>query len=112
MNKSTVSEVSETVTDPAFNIKLELLCNTVPVSVPAWSNTKPPASTVRSPVLVLVPVKVKVPDPSLVKLPSCEITPEKVVSVLSPPTVRVVPDAISILPAPAIDPIVSVVSLS
>jgi len=34
------------------------------------------------------------------------------VSVLSPPTVKVVPVAISILPAPAIDPIVSVVSLS
>jgi hypothetical protein len=53
-----------------------------------------------------------VPVPVLIKLPAPEITPVCVVEVLFAPIVKVVPVLISIAPAPAIEPIVSVVSLS
>ena len=66
-----------------------------------------------NPVYVLVPDKVNVPEPNLVKEtdvaePSSTI-PEKIVDVLLPPVcIIVVPDdELVILPVPAIDPTVS-----
>ena len=58
-----------------------------------------------------MPLKVWVPDPTFVKLPEPDITPDKVLSLLSP-AVNVCELAISIVPAPANDDIVSLASTS
>ena len=79
-----------------------------PVVEPLPTDTVP-AEIVSVPVNVLLPVKVKVPAPALVKPPVSEITPENVVDVASPPAVRV-PEPSVIEPAPAIEPTVSVTS--
>jgi len=60
----------------------------------------------------LVPCKVCVPVPVLIKFPPPEITPVCISDSLSAPIVKVVPVLISIAPAPEMEPIVSVVSLS
>ena len=70
-----------------------------------------PALIVVSPVYVLVSEKVKVPDPTLVKDPAPEITPEMVSSPPSP-VVKVIPLANSTVPEPLKDWIVSVASTS
>ena len=61
-----------------------------------------PAEIVRSPVKVLVPESVKVPDPALVKLAAPLITPE-ISSFPVSPVVNVIPLASSTLPAPLKD---------
>lgn len=72
-----------------------------------------PADTVTAPEKVLFPERVKVPVPCLTippvpkPAPLLWITPEKVVEVLSPPTVNTVLCSTSIVPPPAIEPIVS-----
>ena len=70
-----------------------------------------PALIVVSPVYVLVPERVKVPDPTLVKEPSPEITPETV-SFPESPVVKIIPLANSTAPEPLSDWIVSVASTS
>ena len=70
-----------------------------------------PALIVVSPVYVLVAEKVKVPEPTFVKDPIPEITPETVSSPESP-DVKVIPSANSTPPAPLSDWIVSVPSTS
>ena len=72
---------------------------------------KDPALTVIFPVKLFDDDKVKVPVPTLVKAPLPDIVPEKFVLVVSP-AVKVCELAISIVPAPAIDPIVSEASTS
>ena len=57
-------------------------------------------------------MKVVVPVPTLVKPPSPDITPLKVVSVFNPPAVRVNALPTTMLPAPAIEPTVSLVATS
>ena len=57
---------------------------------------------------MLLPEKVVTPGPSLVKPPPPEISPETSVDEPSLPAVRVTPLSIWTSPAPAIDPIVSV----
>ena len=58
-----------------------------------------------------MPLKVWVPDPTFVKPPEPDITPDKVLSLLSP-AVSVWELAISIFPAPLIDATVSLASTS
>ena len=70
-----------------------------------------PALIVVSPVYVLVAEKVKVPEPTFVKDPVPEITPETVSSPESP-DVKVIPLANSTPPEPLSDWIVSVTSTS
>ena len=76
-------------------------------------NFKIPALTVVKPVKVLVPERVKVPDPALVKAKVWVVflsTPEKVVLLLSPTVVKVkvpAPALLSTVPAPAREPMVS-----
>ena len=59
-----------------------------------------------------MPVNVVVPVPVFTKLPSPEITPLKVVSVFRPPAVSVTPLPTTMVPAPAIEPTVSLVATS
>ena len=61
-----------------------------------------PAEIVVEPVKVFVPDSVSVPDPSLTRSPAPEITPENVVSDVSPDVS--VPAPSTTFPAPAIDP--------
>ena len=70
-----------------------------------------PALIVVSPVYVLTPEKVKVPDPTFVNDPAPEITPE-IVSLPESPDVRIIPLANSTSPEPLSDWIVSVASTS
>ena len=70
-----------------------------------------PAEMVVSPVYVLLDEKVKVPEPTLVKDPAPEITPD-IVSFPPSPVVKVMPLANSTAPEPLKDWIVSVVSTS
>ena len=58
---------------------------------------------------MLIPDSVKVPEPTLTRLPAPLITPENVWSFVSP-VVKVIPFASETLPAPDKDWIVSVVS--
>ena len=64
-----------------------------------------------SPVYVLLPETVKVPEPTFVKDPAPEITPETV-SFPESPVVKVIPLANSTAPEPLKDCIVSVASTS
>ncbi len=68
--EATVTAFASTIAVPLFKLRM-------------------PADTVVRPVKVLVPDKVMVPLPCLVKAPVPEITPATVVLVLSPPVVRV-----------------------
>ena len=61
---------------------------------------------------MLSPVKVREPDPTFVNAPAPSITPENSVSEPSLPADKVWLEAILIVPAPAIDPTVSVASKS
>ena len=70
-----------------------------------------PADIVVSPVKVLARVKVKVPLPTLVRLPAPEITPE-ISSLPVSPVVNVIPVFSSTAPDPLNELIVSVVSTS
>ena len=56
---------------------------------------------------MLLPENVVVPVPALAKLPAPDITPLNVVLVLSAPAVSVNPLPSAMLPAPAIEPTVS-----
>lgn len=60
---------------------------------------------------MLAPLRVNVPDPVLVRAPVPLKTPLKVVLLLSPPVVRVLLPRV-VLPAPASEPIVSLLSRS
>ena len=71
----------------------------------------PPWEIVVSPVYVFVPLRVNVPVPVFASPPDPWMTPEKVLFVASP-AVNVWPLAISIVPAPSIDLIVSLASTS
>ena len=77
--------------------------------VPPLPTDTVPAEIVKVPVKVLLPVRVSVPEPALVKPPVSEITPENVVDDVSPPAVNV-PEPSVIEPAPAMEPTVSVMS--
>ena len=82
-----------------------MLSDNVPETV------KVPALIVVAPEYVLVPLKVWVPDPAFVNPPEPLITPDKVLLLLSP-AVKVCELAISILPAPPTEAIVSLASTS
>ena len=70
-----------------------------------------PAEMVKSPVKVLFVDNVKVPAPTLVRLPAPEIIPE-ISSLPSSPVVNVIPVLSSTAPEPLNELIVSVVSTS
>ena len=57
----------------------------------------------------MAPESVKVPVPVLARVPEPLMMPLIVVLLLRPPLVKVTPEPITILPAPAIEPTVSVV---
>ena len=88
---------------PPFNVKC-------PAVADPGADPKPlsalilivPALIVVDPEYVLVPDKVKVPEPAFAKLPDPLITPE-IVSLPESPVVNVLPLASSILPAPLKD---------
>ena len=72
-----------------------------------WDALNAPADIVVVAVYELLPDNVKVPDPVLVSAPPVPvIDPETVVEVLSPPAVKVF-ELNDTVPAPAIDPMVS-----
>lgn len=67
--------------------------------VPSVPSSSVPAETVVVPLWVLAPVKVSVPEPTLVRPPPVPvIEPAKVVEPLSPPTVRVLPPSATVVP--------------
>ena len=104
-NTLPISSVWSTSYTPLVPTLTKALLLSVPVTVIF------PAFILVVPVLVFVPLKVKVPDPSLVKLPEPLIAPEKEVLPLLPAD-KVCELAISIVPAPEIELIVSEASTS
>ena len=104
----------EVVFNVALLLNTILSSSTLPGVAPKLDELEtervPPAIPIE-PVFVLVPAKVNVPDPTFESVPEPEITPDEVLSLLSP-TVSACELAISMLPAPSIEATVSEESTS
>ena len=96
---------------PAFIVKppvtVPLTASAPPFTVTPLARlpftTSPPVLSAVPPVKVLAPASVSVPFPILARPPVPDITPEKIVLVLSLPVVRIAEPSVT-LPAPATEP--------